>query len=62
MKVVISIQLLEVWGHESCCNLQSTCTPLTILEPLCEEKYNNLGFRSGPTQNGLYSQRKEPEA
>ena len=28
-----------------------------IIEPV-REKTNNLGFRPGPTQNGLYSHRK----
>ena len=30
-------------------------------EPV-HEKTNNLGFRPGPTQTGLYKLRKEPEA
>ena len=35
---------------------------ITIIEPVIFEKTNNLGFRPGPTQTGLYSHRSRLEA
>ena len=35
--------------------------PSTIIEQVCEET-NNLGFRPGPTQTGLYGHRRWLEA